>query len=248
MNEWLKVLGALASLATIVIPVIARIRTRNPANRKYWEQEAQERLGSDGGWPKDARLRKRAELALAYLDADEAIRRTGLPGPATSWIIGTFCYLAVVVFGVQAGRISLQRNELHEKIAKAKSSQDIDSLQDKLAEVDSPTVWIVLAIVTLALTVWAFIDAATYPQKRNELHRVLVSLMAIPGGASALEARPETFVKGWNDRKRKKRIKQSTKNIKDAGRVYDIWAKILLLDLSNPSTRVSIKVTYFDRG
>ena len=239
----LNVVAALVGLAAVVVPVLAGIRTRNPTKRKYWEREAQDRLGPDGKWPEDERLRKRAELALAYLDADEAIRRSGLPGPAASWIAGTICYVATVLFGSKAGRIIEYRRQLEEQIAQQANSPKLDELTTKLAEVGTPTLWIILTVLALVATIWAYLDAATIPQRRNELQRVLVSVMALPGGADAVESRPETFVKGWNNRKLKKRIKRSTKQMKDIGRRYEIWAQALLQECNDPSTKVLIQIS-----
>lgn len=242
MSESLNVVAAVVGLVAVIVPILAGIRTRNPAKRKYWEREAQDRLGA-GKWPKDERLRKRAELAVAYLDADEAIRRSGLPGPAASWLTGSICYLATVLFGSTAARIMGRQEHLEKQLAKAASSPKADELATKLAEVGSPTLWIILMFVALAATILAYLDAATIPQARNELQRVLVSLMAIPGGAEALEARPETFVKGWSGRKRKRRIKRSTKIMKDIGRRYEVWAQALFQECHGPSTKVLIQIS-----
>lgn len=231
LTELFGLAAAVVTLIGVLVPIFKGIRSRNPAKRSYWEKEFQDRIGSNNKWPMDERLKRRAELATSYLDADEAIRRAGVPGPAASWIAGTLAYF-IALFCM------LQFQELAEKRTGAAETQ--------LAELGSPLSWTVVALISFGVSAYAFWDAANAPGKRRELQRVLVEVMALPNGADAVLARPETFVNGWNNRKRKKRIKRSTKQIADISRCYSIWAEALLNECSDPSARVLIKVVNDD--
>lgn len=241
MSEWLNVVAAAIGLIVVIVPVFAGIRTRDPAKRKYWEREVQERLGPDKNWPFDSRLRKRAEIALAYLDADEAIRRTGVPGPAASWAVGAFGYIVAVICGVAAGRLTDGREQLTDKVAQATSTSEAETAKAELADVASPPPLVLIGLIFLVIAVWAFLDAASNPQKRQELQRVLVSLTALPGGAEALLERPESLVKIWNDRKYRRQVKQTTKDVNDTGRCYELWAVALLRTYEAPGPHTASK-------
>src|SRR5699024_8800341 len=131
---------------------------------------------------------------------------------AASWIAGTLSYF----FGLFC---MLQFQELTEKGTGAAEAQ--------LAELTSPLLWMVSALITLGISFYAFWDAANAPNKRSELQRVLVEVMALPNGADAVGSRPETFVNGWNNRNRKRRIKRATKQMTDISRRYSVWAEAL---------------------
>lgn len=239
MSELLAIIAAVIGLIAAIVPVTKGIRTRNPAKRRYWESEAKERLGPAKEWPCDPRLRKRAEIALAYLDDDEAIRRTGIPGPAASWIAGAFGYIIAVFCGVVAGRITDVREQLTNQISNAASPSEAESARMELADAASPIPALTVSLVFLAIAVWALLDAADNPKKRHELQRVLVSLTALPGGAEALLERPESLVKRWNQRKYRRQVKQTTKNVEDLGRCYELWAVTLLRTYEKPGAVTS---------
>ncbi|WP_087009125.1 hypothetical protein [Brevibacterium yomogidense] len=218
MSEW--VVPIVVALVGGLIPILAGIRSRNPAKRGYWEREVQERFGPDKEWPAEGWLRKRAEIALAYVDADEAIRRTGVPGAAASWAAGGLSYAFGAFSFYRAQQLATERADAAE-----------------LADVASPVPWFVVAVVVLAGGVFAFADATTTPQRRQQLQRVLVGVIALPGGAEAMVEKPESFVNAWTHRKTRNELKKNTKDVKDAGRLYEAWAKALLEHYNNPGTK-----------
>lgn len=217
MSEWI---GAVVALVVALIPVLAGIRSRNPTKRGYWEREVQERFGPNKEWPAEGWLRKRAEIALAYVDADEAIRRTGVPGAAASWAAGGLSYVFGVFSLVQAHLLSIERAEAEDP-----------------TEVASSAPWVLVALVVLAGGVFAFADAATTPRRRQQLQRILVDVIGLPGGAEAVIAKPESFVNAWTNRKTRNELKKDTKHVKDAGRLYEAWAVALLEHYKNPGTK-----------
>lgn len=218
MSEWVGPI--VVALLGGLFPIFAGIRSRNPTKRGYWEREVQERFGPDKEWPAEGWLRKRAEIALAYVDADEAIRRTGVPGAAASWAAGGLSYVFAVFSLVQAHLLSKERAEAEDP-----------------AEVASSAPWFVVAVVLLAVGVWAFVDAMHTPRRRHELQRVLVDVIALPGGAEAVVDKPESFVNAWTNRKTRNELKKDAKHVKDAGRLYTAWAEALFDHYKNAGTK-----------
>lgn len=226
MDHWLSFITALIGFAVAINQLRVGIRTRNPAKRRYWEREFQDRLGPDKRWPTDAYLQRRARTAVAYLDADEAIRRVGFPSPAASWLAGVIFYICAVVASVQ-----MQDSRKYFFIGTASDSNRISSILPTWA-------WLLIAILLLAGCVWAFIDATINPKKRLELQRVLVGVIMLPGGDEILSARPESFISPWMNRKTRRIMKTSTKEIKDAGIRYQMWAKRLFARANDPSQKI----------
>lgn len=217
MSEWI---GAIVALVVALIQLLAGIRSRNPTKRGYWEREVQERFGPNKEWPAEGWLRKRAEIALAYVDADEAIRRTGVPGAAVSWMVGGMSYVFAAFSFYQAQELSTERAQAAES-----------------ADIASPAPWFVVALVVFGVGVWAFGDAAATPLRRKQLQRVLVDVITLPGGAEAVVEKPESFVNAWTNRKTRNELKKDTKHVKDAGRLYEAWAVALLEHYKNPGTK-----------
>lgn len=213
MSEWLGVVSGVLGFVAALVPLFAGIKSRNPARRSYWEREVQARFGPDKEWPSDDRLRKRAELALAYVDADEAIRRTGVAGSATSWVLGGLSYVFVLFCLFQA-------------------QEAADGGDD-----EASGRWVLAAVVVLLVGAGAFADAASTPLRRQRLQRVLVEVIALPGGAEAVVATPESLVTAWMNRKTRKKLTRNAKRVPDPSRLYAEWAEALFEHHNNAGTK-----------
>lgn len=75
------------------------------------------------------------------------------------------------------------------------------------------------------------------PRRRQELQRILVDVVVLPGGAEAVIDKPESFVNAWTNRKTRNELKKDTKHVKDAGRLFAAWAEALLEHYSNVGTK-----------
>lgn len=171
---WGKLLLALAGpLLAVFIGAIKSIinNAPSPTRRRYWADELPARIelaSSDGI---ESRLRgklsRRAEVALEYLDADEAIRRARVTGPTPVWSLAISSY--VLGLGIN---LQINLGNWH-------------------------PIFFILAICFIGLGVWAQIVAVQIPDRRRELLRVLVEVQGLHGGYDALLRSPEEIVGLW---------------------------------------------------
>lgn len=208
MNDdvWGKLLIVVAPpLIAVFIGAIRSIANNapSPTRRKYWAGELPVRIELASAKELKSglkeRLSSRAEMALEYLDADEAVRRARSTGPAPVWVMAISAYIFGIGISMQIGFGTFH------------------------------PILIVVALIFVAVGVWAQLLATQMPGRRRELIRVLVEIQSMAGGYSMLLKSPEVLVSLWNRYRRPLRKRAANKCLRTSKVVtYDSYADELL--------------------